>query len=280
MKLLVQIVLENFRGRFIFSKFILSPPTTHEDYEKYLFSCIENYDLIIPTSEQEIKKIGKCKISNLNDSFLILPKHITDIFFNKYSTANHLKSLDIASPSTKFLSDITNEELPIYIKPIYGAGGKGNRLLKNKYDLLSVNDFKRKEWVAQEFLEGEDNEYTCVIFKNDNTTEIIQLKRKLFGDRTGIAELVNNPSIEKLLMELSKKLNFIGSINIQLKLTNHGPKIFEINPRLSSTVMMRDLMGFKDCVWWVKSFFGLPIKKIELAKPGTKVFRMSREKII
>ena len=39
---------------------------------------------------------------------------------------------------------------------------------------------------STEFLEGEDNEYTCVIFKNDNTTEIIQLKENYLEIELGL----------------------------------------------------------------------------------------------
>jgi carbamoyl-phosphate synthase large subunit len=66
-------------------------------------------------------------------------------------------------------------------------------------------------------------------------------------------------------------------LNVQLKLTDIGPKIFEINPRISSTVMMRNKIGFKDCLWWIKSKLKLPLDKPEEIKVGTKIFRMANE---
>ena len=41
--------------------------------------------------------------------------------------------------------------------------------------------------------------------------------------------------------------------------------------------MMRNKIGFQDCVWWVKSFFNIPIHEVNILNPGTKIFRMSRE---
>ena len=44
-------------------------------------------------------------------------------------------------------------------------------------------------------------------------------------------------------------LNLNGSINIQLRLTKNGPRVFEINPRFSSTALMRHRIGFSDVLW-------------------------------
>ena len=84
--------------------------------------------------------------------------------------------------------------------------------------------------------------------------------------------------VGKLLISLADSLDFTGCLNVQLKMTNDGPKIFEINPRISSTVMMRHKIGFKDCLWWIKSHLKLnletPMTEIKI---GTKIYRMANE---
>lgn len=81
-------------------------------------------------------------------------------------------------------------------------------------------------------------------------------------------------------MDIADKLNLNGSINIQFKIHNSQIKIFDINPRLSSTVKMRDMIGFQDCLWWIKDKLNiknnLPVK-IKKAKFLIKFFQ---EKII
>ena len=64
---------------------------------------------------------------------------------------------------------------------------------------------------------------------------------------------------------------------IKLSVKVSIPKIFEINPRISSTVMMRNKIGFKDCLWWVQSRLSLPLDNPKEVKVGTKIFRMSDE---
>ena len=82
------------------------------------------------------------------------------------------------------------------------------------------------------------------------------------------------------LLNLAKKINLNGSINVQIKINQHRYAIFEINPRLSSTVMMRNKMGFKDLVWWINY---LVYKKKPTSIPKIKKYKMikfSDEKFI
>ena len=45
-------------------------------------------------------------------------------------------------------------------------------------------------------------------------------------------------------------------MNVQLRLTDRGPRVFEINPRFSSTVLMRHRMGFTDVLWAIEEAEG------------------------
>ena len=80
-------------------------------------------------------------------------------------------------------------------------------------------------------------------------------------------------------MKLAKKLNFSGSINIQIKKRYNKAAIFEINPRLSSTVLMRDMYGFKDCKWWIEYFLYKKVPKKINVKRG-KILKLFIEKFI
>jgi len=49
-------------------------------------------------------------------------------------------------------------------------------------------------------------------------------------------------------------------MNVQLRLTEQGPRVFEINPRFSSTVLMRHRIGFSDVLWSIQEAEGDQIK--------------------
>ena len=81
-------------------------------------------------------------------------------------------------------------------------------------------------------------------------------------------------------MKIADEINLYGSINIQFILQNRTIKIFDINPRFSSTVRMRDMVGFQDCVWWIKDKLcidnNIPIKILK----NKKIIKYFEEKII
>ena len=56
-------------------------------------------------------------------------------------------------------------------------------------------------------------------------------------------------------------MNAVGSINLQLRMVEGVPMLFEINPRFSSTVEFRDEFGFKDLIWSLEDKFRLPREK-------------------
>ena len=103
-------------------------------------------------------------------------------------------------------------------------------------------------------------EYTCCIFKTKNKYKHISFKRKLHGGTTKSGEVINNDNINDLLLKISNSIEIGGSINIQLRLVNGIPYIFEINPRFSSTIYFRYLFKFNDLIWSINNSLNIDIK--------------------
>ena len=93
-------------------------------------------------------------------------------------------------------------------------------------------------------------------------------------------EVVTNEEIDVLLHSIAQLLQLQGSINVQLRLTGRGPVVFEINPRFSSTVMFRHLIGFQDFVWSLCEAEGKEIGEFEPPAVGTRIYRVSQEVVL
>jgi carbamoyl-phosphate synthase large subunit len=91
---------------------------------------------------------------------------------------------------------------------------------------------------------------------------------------------VENPDIDQLLVRIAKGLNLVGSINVQLRLTSKGPIVFEINPRFSSTVFFRHLMGFDDVIWSLQQARHMQISAYVAPKGKVRFFRVAGEVVI
>jgi carbamoyl-phosphate synthase large subunit len=103
--------------------------------------------------------------------------------------------------------------------------------------------------MLQEYIPGV--EYTNAVYKDSFSGEVyvISLERILKNGISQEVKVVFDKEIKDLCIEVAKKLNLIGSVNIQLRKQNGGaPVIFEINPRYSSTSFMRAQFGFNDVI--------------------------------
>ena len=88
------------------------------------------------------------------------------------------------------------------------------------------------------------------MFKSHSgATRVLQLERKLSHGVTVWARVIDDPLINDYCEEIAKSVKLVGAMNVQLIKTTFGPKAFEINARFSSTVEMRDGLGFRDLYW-------------------------------
>ena len=101
------------------------------------------------------------------------------------------------------------------------------------------------------------------------------MKRKLKDGITFYFETCKNKIISKILYKLANLIDLNGCINIQLKILKGVPKIFEINPRLSSTVYMRHELGFNDLVLWINDKLKLDLKVSKTSIKSKRIFRLS-----
>jgi carbamoyl-phosphate synthase large subunit len=101
---------------------------------------------------------------------------------------------------------------------------------------------------------------------------VLQLLRQLVGGMSGWVEVINDLQINHQCIAVAEALDLKGAINVQLRLTAEGPRIFEINPRFSSTVLLRHRMGFTDVVWALEESQGRAIIPFQPAV-GTRAVR-------
>jgi carbamoyl-phosphate synthase large subunit len=270
-------ISDKHAAKFIYPNFFIGLPAKDVNYVINLENVVLKYDIdfIIPLSEPELRFFAKESIYNIGKAKIITASEkALKIGFDKLLTANFLKEQSLPFPITFSLDDIeTVNSFPAILKSRTGAGSANIHIV---YDQETFSYLKRKEkdFIVQEYLEGDNGEYTCGVFRSaKGITRSIILKRELMGSFTGYAEVIANEDITKLLNSIADNLNLRGSINVQLRITHKGPVVFEINPRFSSTVRFRDLLGFKDVQWTFEDLVGLPISDYNDTSVGKKVYK-------
>ena len=265
-------------GIFIFKNFFISKPCNDKRYLTNLKSFINSnqINLVIPISEPELRFFSNNKILRIGNAKLLMPSSIAmNIGFDKFLTYDFLKKIQAPFPKTKLFTDCSIvKKFPVIIKSRFGSGSSSVEIIKNvEHFNFKKNDYN-ENYIIQEYIQGDNNEYTCGLFRSKSgEIRTIIIKRELLGGFTVYGEVVKNSQIDKLLIKIAKSIELIGSINVQLKLTPKGPIVFEINPRFSSTVRYRDLLGFKDVIWSIEDHFNKSLSVYKNSSFGKKIYK-------
>tara|TARA_B100000780_G_scaffold155209_1_gene108547 strand:+ start:1339 stop:2274 length:936 start_codon:yes stop_codon:yes gene_type:complete len=273
-------ISDDHPGELLFDQCKIAPKAKEKIYLDWLSKYILEHkiDLFIPSSEDEINIISKSKLLNIeNAKILINSSHLISTCLDKHETLSFLKQKGISVPNHGLVGADFPTDFPIIAKPRSGQGSRGLHVISK----IEEYENCKEGAVWQEMLTPASEEYTCAVYVSPSGTHRnLLMKRQLAGGFTQKGEVVDDLEIESYVKSIAKALDFRGVINIQLRKTKSGPLIFEINPRLSSTLVFRDLMGFQDLRWWVADALGLP--KTDYRKPSasTKFYRGISEYIL
>lgn len=230
--------------------------------------------LLIPVSEPELRLHSSRQLySSLFGVKVICPDfNAMKVGFDKLNTAKFLEANNLPFPYTYPKNNTSNPSFPCILKSRKGSGSKSIFVVRNKAEWDEVTD-SDNDLIYQEYIGDELGEFTCGLFKSGNTVRSLTFRRKLTGGYSGFGEIVNIEAVDKLLVDLANHLNLEGSINIQLRIRNNMPYIFEINPRFSSTVRFRHLFGFKDVLWSIEAKLGTSISDYFAPIAGRKFYK-------
>ena len=278
-------ISSNTAAKFIFDNFETCLKVTEKNYLKELSNFIKKnkIDIIIPVSEPELRYYTQNKevVNYLqNVKILMADSFVREIGFDKEKTSLFLKENGLPFPNLYSLANKESIVFPLIAKPKTGAGSSNIFIVEDISELEFIYN-KYEDLILQEMLDGSQGEFTCCVYRSEKKeVRTIIFKRELTsGGYSGYGELIESDKIDKLLLDLVKLLDLRGSINVQLRLHKGEPVVFEINPRFSSTVLFRHLLGFDDLKWSIQDAFDCPISKYRKPKKGAKFYKGFNEYI-
>lgn len=244
---------ERHAGRTAVDSVIVSPAASSPRYGMWLESTLDVHkvDLCLPTSETELAYLVSSKLMERQPKRFVMPnRSAVEVGGDKYLTARHLCAYGIAGPWTVVVKPTSPiPDLPCIFKARRSAGSKAVFVCRTPED-VSYFQNRYADAIFQELLLPDDREVTVAVYRNQQGhVAVLQLLRKLTGGFTSWAEVIDDPEITAQCKKLAESLDLRGSINVQLRQTEAGPRIFEINARFSSTVLIRHRMGYCDALW-------------------------------
>jgi len=246
----------------------LVPPISSSQYIEKIISLCQHHriDYYIPGTDLELELCAQNReqIYSLSKTKVVVSGiELIKIGNDKLLTADTLKKLDFPFAKTINAADWTSSHnfiFPVIVKPKIGCRSIGVSLEQN-YIGVENRIAQEKNLVIQEHIGNPNNEYTCtVVVCRGRVIGSLALKRDLRSGDTFRAFPVNNEGLTNFIEDLALKLNVEGSINIQLRMRDNEPVVFELNCRFSGTTPFCSLLGFNPVEAYIKSDLNIKYK--------------------
>lgn len=275
--------------------FFIPKPDSEKFIETILEICLrENINLIIPWSDDEVEVIAKKSlIFHKNDiAVLCSPYRVIRKTIDKGILLQELTSRNIPVPDFKLADspeEIESSALklgypsnPIVVKPRRSSCGKGLWYLDPVVDLkqffpaqkLTLNAFasllrtardngqKIPEYIVMQYLPGNDYSVDALAFSGKPL--FIIPRRRLYSVEgvSRISEVVCNNKVKVIVAQIIREFSLHLNINVQVrysKITGGKPLIYEVNPRISGSIVANDAAGVNLLYWGILLTLGKKI---------------------
>lgn len=216
--------------------------------------ALEECRLLFPGLDAELPTLSANRQSIEENSGCIVVvsrPEVIQIADDKLLTARFLAENGFPCLQTIMLQDLLDGgsrlEFPFIVK-LKSGGARSRQVFKisNSRDLDRIlPDIDPAKFVAQEFADGD--EYTCGSVSFDGECfGVIAMNRILRNGDTYKCFVELKPDLQETLCELVSVLKPFGPLNIQLRMRDRVPYVFELNARCSGTTAARAISGFNE----------------------------------
>ncbi len=219
-----------------------------EEEATAVFAGAEEELLVLEASSKLIEnQTGATVITNARDVITIgRDKWRTFEFLKKEGLPRAESALPGRSKS--FIRDFG---LPIVVKPREGHGSIEIHVAKSLDEVeQAVARIQRSGGrpILQQYLESEDEEFTTGVTsdKSGRVISSIAMRRTLKGGQTYKAIVDDFPEVRNSAERVASVIGSRGPLNVQARMSEGEPKIFEINPRFSASCPIRAVVGINE----------------------------------
>jgi carbamoyl-phosphate synthase large subunit len=132
---------------------------------------------------------------------------------------------------------------PLFVKPRSGRGSVQAFPARTAAELAFFLDYVRNP-VVQEYLDGP--EYTLDLLCDFDGRPLSVVPRERIVIRAGVIDrgrTVGDPRLIDLALACAEVFTFAGPVNIQCRMVDGSPRVFEINPRFSGGIPLTIAAG-------------------------------------
>lgn len=276
-------IYDDAAGQKWCDKFIQAIPASNSNYCNFILDIIEKnkVDLVFFGTEQEISRVVMEKDNipeNIYCKFVTNKSEIVELSKDKWKTYEYQIEHNLPAIKSMIEGDFNDfvEELglPFLLKPRCSYASKGIVKIYEEEDLIYYRKKVGENFMVQEIVGDDDNEYTVAVFGLGDGEFInsISLKRKLSQEgATAKARVVDIQQLNDKVEKLTRLLKPLGPTNYQFRLHEGEFLLLETNPRISSSTSIREAFGYNEAEMCIDFFVNKQIPKKANVKNGYAV---------
>jgi carbamoyl-phosphate synthase large subunit len=206
----------------------------------------EHIDLIVPTIDDELTLFAEAvqAFASRGIRVAVSPPSTTAACNDKLETWRVLSRSGVAVAPTFLAEDLAPPiAYPLFIKPRYGRGSVGAFPVRNQRELDFFLGYVECP-VLQPYLTGP--EFTIDLLCDFDGQPLSIVPRERVVIRAGVVDrgrTVKDAGLIELGASCAKAMTCIGALNIQCRVVDGRPVIFEINPRFSGGIPLTIAAG-------------------------------------
>jgi carbamoyl-phosphate synthase large subunit len=206
----------------------------------------ERIGLIVPTIDDELFAFAEHteRFAEAGVRVAVSPVETIAICNDKHTTCRVLVERGVGAAETHLPADLpADPEFPLFIKPRVGRGGVSAFPVRSQRELDFFLDYV-PDPVIQTYLNGP--EFTIDMLCSFTGEPISIVPRERVVVRAGVvdrARTVRDPHLIELGRACAQALAFVGPVNIQCRVVEGRPVVFEINPRFSGGIPLTIAAG-------------------------------------
>jgi carbamoyl-phosphate synthase large subunit len=209
----------------------------------------EHVDAFVPLVDEEL--LASTTLEDDGVAVILPRKPFIETCLDKVRLNGVLERAGIPVPRTRPADEgAGNLRFPLVLKPRTGRGSRGLVFVRQASDLTEAfasHTYAPKELMLQEAVSGAEYTVSVVAWRDGGVQAVVPKRVILKRGVTRLAVTEHIPEIERVCGFVQERLRADGPFNVQLCLDVDGmPRIFEINPRFSTTVTLTMRAGIDE----------------------------------
>lgn len=228
----------------------------------------EAVDVVIPGSDPEVSVIAenKAEITDRGETdVLVSSPETVEIGRDKLRTHEFLTNQGFETPATVLARDantlIEKNGFPLVVKPRYGSASRGLFVVTDSDELEFALEYGSPESIVQEYLiptawdnqdlsasdlERQIDEFSTEVIVDSSGDIVHSLSnwRKMEDGVPSVAKIKPYNEVREACEAVVEKLDALGPVNLQARVTDTGVNFFELNPRFTGSTAVRCTAGF------------------------------------